>query len=325
MRNGTSYRGFLCVLAAALLAAPGAFGAPAARVTAAVGDTSSGGQALEQRGGLEDGAGLETGDDGNCSVLLDEDALVEVCGGTSLKLERKDGRPDGPRVVNLERGDIRMQVEPRLRQERIEIHTPVAIATLLGTVVYASVDALGVATITSAASQVLVHSKSTGAEVTLQPGESVEVREGQRQLSKEKREPQAIAALGGCLVDFHGAALDSDRAESEQEELDEVVGEDIFEGDLPQVAAASEVSNAAVDDLVNDDLNDVNDVNENPPNNEVDNIVVTLIDEGVITDDQPRDLVGLVLGFVGAGGLEEVPPLGGDCGPGLPGVGENCQ
>ena len=146
--------GILCALA--LLQTSVAQGA--ARVTAAVGTALSGGDALEQRGALDDVADLETGDDGNCSLLVDQDALMELCGGTSLKLDRKEGQPDGPRVVRLDRGEIRMVVEPRLGEERIEIHTPAAIATLLGTVVHVSVDALGVTTITSAASRVLVES-----------------------------------------------------------------------------------------------------------------------------------------------------------------------
>ena len=78
--------GALCVFGAA----PAPAAETAARVTAAVGSTSSEGSAVDPRGGLQDGDDLETGEDGNCSLLVDEDALVEVCGNTSLRLERKD-------------------------------------------------------------------------------------------------------------------------------------------------------------------------------------------------------------------------------------------
>ena len=73
-------------------------------------------------------AELETGEEGGCSLLVDQDALMEVCGNTSLRLERKSDAPDAPRVVKLDRGEIRMVVEPRLGEEKIEIHTPTAIA-----------------------------------------------------------------------------------------------------------------------------------------------------------------------------------------------------
>jgi hypothetical protein len=48
---------------------------------------------------------------------------------------------------------VRVSAEKRLGDERIEIHTPAVIATILGTVVFVSVDALGVTTITSEVSR----------------------------------------------------------------------------------------------------------------------------------------------------------------------------
>jgi hypothetical protein len=227
--------GLLCALA--LLQTSVAQGAT--RVTAAVGTALSGGDALEQRGALEDVADLETGDDGNCSLLVDQDALMELCGGTSLKLDRKEGKPDGPRVVRLDRGEIRMVVEPRLGEERIEIHTPAAIATLLGTVVHVSVDALGVTTITSAASRVLVESsdKSVRGSTTIDGGQQLVMAPGEAPARQPTQvSPQMLTSLGGCLIDFHAAALGADRAASENRTIEEAVSEDIVE-DLPGVAA----------------------------------------------------------------------------------------
>jgi hypothetical protein len=45
-----------------------------------------------------------------------------------------------------------------------------------------------------------------------------------------------MASLGGCLIDFHAAALGADRAASENRTIEEAVSEDIVE-DLPGVAA----------------------------------------------------------------------------------------
>ncbi|MBW1686291.1 MAG: FecR domain-containing protein [Deltaproteobacteria bacterium] len=228
--------GLLCVLA--LLQTSVAQGA--ARVTAAVGTALSGGDALEQLGALEDVADLETGDDGHCSLLVDQDALMELCGGTSVKLDRKEGQPDGPRIVRLDRGEIRMVVEPRLGEERIEIHTPAAIATLLGTVVHVSVDALGVTTITSAASRVLVESsdKSVPGSTTIDGGQQLVMAPGEPPAQQPTQvSPRRMASLGGCLIDFHAAALGEDRAASENRTIEEAVSEDIVDGDLPGVAA----------------------------------------------------------------------------------------
>jgi hypothetical protein len=230
--------GVLCVFALfALLAAGGA--QAAARVTAAVGTALSGGDALEQRAALADVADLETGDDGNCSLLVDQDALMELCGATSLKLDRKEGKPDGPRVVRLDRGEIRMVVEPRLVEERIEIHTPAAIATLLGTVVHVSVDALGVTTITSAASKVLVESsdRSVSGSTTIDGGQQLVMAPGEAPAQQPTQvSPRMLTGLGGCLIDFHAAALGADRAASENRTIEDAVSEDIVE-DLPGVAA----------------------------------------------------------------------------------------
>ena len=186
---------------------------PAAELTVCVGDSASAGQALDPRGSLAEGAGLETGADGGCSLVVDQDALMELCADTNVRLERKAGDPDGPRVVRLERGEIRMVVEPRLGEERIEVHTPAAIATILGTIVHVSVDALGVTTITSSAAKVLVESASDavpGSE-TISAGEQVVVQPGQAPGSKRRLSGDQMGLVGGCLIDFHEATLAFDR------------------------------------------------------------------------------------------------------------------
>ncbi len=261
--------GILCVLA--LVQTGVAQGA--ARVTAAVGTALSDGDALEHRAALADVADLETGDDGNCSLLVDQDALMELCGDTSLKLDRKAGQPDGPRVVRLDRGEIRMVVEPRLAEERIEIHTPAAIATLLGTVVHVSVDALGVTTITSAASQVLVQSSdpSIPGSTTVDVGQQIVMAPGEAPPRQPTRvSPKMLASLGGCLIDFHAVALGGDRGAHENQKVEELVSEDIVD-ELPPVAAAPVQPSGTFETAVNDLQSDVNNPNQDPPNDVIDN------------------------------------------------------
>jgi hypothetical protein len=294
--------GALCVFGAA----PAPAAETAARVTAAVGSTNSEGSAVDPRGGLQDGDDLETGEDGNCSLLVDEDALVEVCGNTSLRLERKEGQPDGPRVVNLDQGEVRLVVEPRLAGERIEIHTPAAIATLMGTIVYVSVDALGVTTVTSAASQVMVESSDTAVpgKTMIDAGQQIVIRPGEAPPQQPTAmRPEALKAMGGCLIDFHGAALNHDRGQAANDKVDEVVEQDVAEAELPQVAQAA-AENALIDTQLGDTQDDLTDNNVDPPNNVVDNITQA--------GGDPSAPPGVP---------QEPDPPGGECPPGLPGEG----
>jgi hypothetical protein len=132
-------------------------------------------------GSIADGEHLRVGEDAGCSVLLDDNAVVELCGQTSVVFERD--RDSNRRIVSRDSGEIRIVVEPRDFEERIEIHTPAAIATLLGTIVHVSVDPeTGATTISSAQSKVSVRSDETdvrgttvlaaGDQVTVQPGEA---------------------------------------------------------------------------------------------------------------------------------------------------------
>lgn len=213
----------------------------AARVTASVGTSVSGNEALELRGSLDEGADIETGEDGNCALLVDEDAVMELCGGTSVSLERKGGDPEGPRVVKLDRGEIRMVVEPRLGEERIEIHTPAAIATILGTILHVSVDALGITTITTAAAKVLVESSdpSVKGATTIEAGQQVVIEPGQAPPPAQRLDPKALSGLGGCLIDFHSVSLSADRASQVDQKVEQEIADVLAEIDGTDVAAAA--------------------------------------------------------------------------------------
>lgn len=228
----------LLLLAGVAVAAP----EPAARVTAAVGDTASSGASLDPRGSLQDGADVETGGDGGCALLVDEDAVMELCADTSVRLERKDGKPDGARVVKLDRGEIRVVAEPRLGEQRIEVHTPAAIATILGTIVHVSVDALGVTSVASSHARVLVESAAPGVKgsATISAGEQVVVQPGRAPSAVKRLSPDQMAALGGCLIDFHKATLGYDRTKATQSAIDESVREAIADAERVDVAAGLE-------------------------------------------------------------------------------------
>jgi hypothetical protein len=289
----------------------------AARVTAAVGPAQTGDAALEAHGALGEGAGIETGKDGNCSLLVDEDALMELCGDTSLRLERKGGDPKGPRVVKLDRGEIRMVVEPRLGEERIEIHTPAAIATILGTILHVSVDALGVTTVTSSAARVLVGSSDPAVKstVTIGEGQQVVVEPGQAPTRPVELDKAKMAALGGCLIDFHGAALDRDRSRALDGKIDEAVQDALEEAAGPDVSLATEdVADSGLENVVNDIPGEPSDPQE----------TLTQVDIGVLNDVSGDGLGPPVGGGIGGGdipGVGDGEPVGGDIGGGqIPGV-----
>ena len=229
-------------LAVAALAAgaPAGAAAPGATVTAVTGNASASGAALERQSKLADGDSLQTGQDAACSILVDGDAVLELCQATSLRLGHREGRSDGPRVLELRAGEIRVLAEPRPAGQRIEIHTPAAIATILGSVVYVAVDAKGVTTIASAESNVRVESsRRLGRAMTLTAGQQVTVRPG-APLPKVAQiwDPEASPA-DGCLIDFRAIAFDDSRDPSDGRAVDAITGQDVIDA-LPHVSAGSE-------------------------------------------------------------------------------------
>jgi hypothetical protein len=239
------------IACACVALAPAVAGAASgAKVTAVVGGGQLGDQALEHLSGVADDQPVETAKDGGCSLLLEEDAVVELCGDTQLSLRRRT--PDGPRVLDVQKGNVRVSAEQRLGDERIEIHTPAVIATILGTVVFVSVDALGVTTITSELSKVMVASANTalsqatildaGQQLVVAPGEPPPVKPVNLDAPK-------LSALGGCLVDFHEVSLQADRREMHQREAETISESDATTADLPVVALSDPPSTETPGDV----------------------------------------------------------------------------
>lgn len=247
----------LCAGATARAASPGA------TVTAVTGNAGAGGVALERHARLADGDSLRTGENGACSILVDGDAVLELCQATTLRLGHRDGRSGGPRVLELRAGEIRVLAQPRPAARRIEIHTPAAIATVLGSVVYVAVDARGVTTIASAESKVRVESsRRLGRAITLTAGQQVTVRPG-APLPRhvEPWDPEQSPA-DGCLIDFRAIAFDASRAPGDGSALDKISGQDVIDA-LPAVAAGSErrpdipVRDAWIDPMLHEIYNEI--------------------------------------------------------------------
>lgn len=210
----------------------------AGEITAFIGDSRD--------SAINEGENIELGEDGACSILVDQDALLELCGTTSLAL-RKDPKSNR-RIIALNRGEIKVVVEPRDFNERIEIHTPAAIATLLGTVVYVSIDPKTQATtITSAESKVSVRSGDPRIQgkTILKPAQQVTVTLGGGLPAEPIHLDRAqVAELGGCLVNFHETALGRDSNIHGRRVADRLTALDIIGGQeggqLPSSRATSD-------------------------------------------------------------------------------------
>jgi hypothetical protein len=184
--------------------------------------------------------------------LLDENAVVELCGQTRISFATD--RKRGNRIVNIESGTVRMIVEPREAGERIEIHTPAAIATILGTIIYVTVDPVtGESTFSSSDSRVSIRERDDkdctpvglpaeagipecAAGTTIGNLEQLTVVPGEKTREKTEVDEQDLAALGGCLFNYHDLAAEIDRMNQEKKAAERVVAVDVAAVDLPPVS-----------------------------------------------------------------------------------------
>jgi len=236
----TTQRGALAaaLCAIALLVAGAAPAAQdAGRLTAVAGGTNVDEAAADRSAALGEDSSVQTADDGNCALLVDEDALVELCSSTIMKLTRK---PDtGNRVVQIDAGTTRVIAEPRVADEYIEIHTPAAIATIMGTIVFVEVDPATGATKITSDNPVKVTSNDpnvAGSAVTSNM-EQVTILPHQAPSNPYEISRAALANLGGCLVDFHALALSEDRNASNERTQDRMA---MGDGELLTLSVALE-------------------------------------------------------------------------------------
>jgi len=266
------------VVGALALTTASAWAAQDAQLTSVKGVASTASGALASHTDIGDEETLRTGNDSGCSILLDQNSVVELCGQTRISFATDPKR--GNRIVNVEAGTVRMFVEPREPGERIEIHTPAAIATILGTIVYVSVDpATGAATFTSSDSKVNVRERNAKdcVPVGLPPEagtpecdkgttigslEQLTVVRGQKARKKVKLTEQQLAELGGCLVDFHDLAAATDRVPFETKAADDLSLADVAGLDrLPPVSLGNESTSSELnsDDEVEVELDPFDD------------------------------------------------------------------
>ncbi len=230
-------------LVVALVAAVASFSMPAGAApdpAAAVVSTSAGsGPETHATGSsIEEGQLVTTGAAENLALVLQDNALLELCSRSVITLRRHAVRR--AQIVKLDAGEARFVVSPRSPDERIEVHTPSAIATILGTVVMVKVDPVtGETTVTSEENAVEVRSSDptiTGTTKVMK-GERCVVANGNAPSDAEKLGEESFASLGDCLLDLENAALAKDRVARRKRDIEKIAMADLSEIDLPTVAA----------------------------------------------------------------------------------------
>jgi hypothetical protein len=237
-------------LAATALIAAGALGTSGAAsaglagtVTSVKGDASVGEQPAEISNPVSEGESIVTGPDAACSVLVDERALIQFCGQTAVRLRHDEQR--NATVVDVTEGSTRTLAGPRLADEPLEIHTPVAIAAILGTILSVEVDPVtrdATFALEEGRARIQTVGPAAGRSITLDAGEQITVHaDGKADPVEPLRLRDAEGQLD-CFDDhfFHGASVEVARAERAQAVTDAVTRADIPYAGLPPVAAPPE-------------------------------------------------------------------------------------
>lgn len=228
------------LFAAALGVAGAAGAAPSGTVTSVTGETSIGEHPAEISDRISEGESIVTGPEASCSVLLDQRALLQFCGEAAVRLRHDADR--NATIIDLTTGSARTLAGPRLADEPLEIHTPVAIAAILGTILSATVDpASGDATfaLEEGTARIRTRGAALPRTLTLQAGQQVTIRADGSAERVKPLEPRDLSQLPDCLDDryFHAAAIEIARAERAQWLTDAITSADIPYTGLPPVAA----------------------------------------------------------------------------------------
>jgi len=233
----------LLVVAGALAASGPAGAELLGTVTAVKGDTSIGEAPAELSDRVSEDQSIVTGPEASCSVLVEKRALIQFCGQAAVRLRHDQER--NATIVDVSEGSTRTLAGPRQADEPLEIHTPVAIAAILGTILSVSVEpATGDATFALEEGKARIETRGSagGGTVLLNAGEQVRVSADGRPGAVKPLRLRDLAERPDCLDDrfFRGASVEVARLERLQWLTDAITSADIPYTGLPPVAASSE-------------------------------------------------------------------------------------
>ena len=239
MRRRTSLA-VTALIAAGALGMSGPAGAEVTgTVTAVKGDASVAEHPAEISDSISKDESIVTGPEASCSVLVDKRALVQFCGQAAVHLRHDEDR--NATIVDVVEGSTRTLAGPRRADEPLEIHTPVAIAAILGTILSVTVDPeTGDATfaLEEGKAQIETRDPALGRTITLNAGEQVTVYADGRTGEVQPLKPRDLPGRPECLDDrfFHGASVEIARVERLQWLTDAITSADIPYAGLPPVA-----------------------------------------------------------------------------------------
>lgn len=211
-------------------------------VTSVKGDATVGAKSAEIASPVSEGDNIVTGPEAACSVLVDKRALVQFCGRSAVRLRHDEER--NATVVDVTEGSARALVGPRRADEPLEIHTPTAIAAILGTILSVTVDPVtGDSTFALEEGKVQIQTRPSdpapGRTITLNAGEQVTVRADGSAEEVQALKLRDLAKRKACMNDryFHATSIELARLDREDAMTDVIIGADIpGTGDLPPAA-----------------------------------------------------------------------------------------
>ncbi len=231
-----------CASAALLFGAPGASTA-ATVITSSTGNVTAGSEHLEQSDVVKASDRVEVEGNGTASLMVGDSALVRLCHGASLGFGNDRG--DGPSALSLGAGQAKISAGKRASDDPLEIHTPAAIATLLGTEAHVVVDPMtGDTVITSLAHRIRIEgldaaNGGTSGTIVISKGQKVTIRKGEAPESAEDVDISSLAGSSACLDDarYRIAAVSAARRGYAANSIGMIALMD-SEVDVPTVAAA---------------------------------------------------------------------------------------
>ncbi len=208
-------------------------------LTATHGNVSVNGAAAEQSDAVGAGDTVEVEGGAIASVLVGDTALVRMCHGAALGFGNDSG--DGPSALNLRGGQVKVSAGKRAAGDPLEIHTPAAIATLMGTEVHLTVDRdSGATTITSLEHQIRIAGSSEQSQepVVISPGEKITVSKDGVVGEVESVGTSDLAFSSDCLDDarFRIAAVKAAVRQYADKSVAQIAKMDT-EVDVPMVAS----------------------------------------------------------------------------------------
>lgn len=182
---------------------------------------------------------LEAG--ATASLMVGDTAIVRLCHGASLGFVGDRGRSTS--ALNLRTGQLKVSAGKRAIDEPLEIHTPAAIATLLGTEAHVDVDpTTGDTVVTSLHHEIKVSGvgASSDKSVVISAGQKVTIEKGSGPGAVETADVPSISFTSACLDDarYRIAAVSFARHQYGAGVLARIAKMDMVDGeDIPVVSA----------------------------------------------------------------------------------------